>query len=734
VSATDLPGSFGPFRLEARASGVAVLWFDDPARRVNLLDSAAVASLRRALDTIKRRADASFPRALVLTSGKEGQFIAGADVAEFDRLEGPADAETKVKEAQLLFQEWDDLPFPTVAAINGPCLGGGTELALALRYRISSDSRDVIIGLPEVQLGILPGFGGTTRLPRLIGMIPALSLLLSGRTLDPRRARRMGLVDDVLPATRFGERAVAWTEALLANTRPPRRAAPSPIHHVMQSVPLFRAYALAQARKSVLRETKGHYPAPLEIIRVVNATWGKPIPEALKIERKAVSKLLFTPESINLRRLFMLRERAKRVPPAEGARPVAYAGVLGAGTMGGEIAYLLSMRDARVRLRDVKAEPILKSLAHARSLFQREVSRGRLTKSGMERALSRIEPTLDLEGFRRVQFVLEAVVEDLNIKQSLFRELEEQVAPTCVFATNTSSLSVGAMARGLTHPERVVGMHFFNPATRMPLVEVIRTEGTDPAALDTVVALTRRLKKTPVIVRDQPGFLVNRILMPYLAEAVGFVERGQSIPVIDKALLDFGMPMGPLELLDEIGMDVARKVAHVLSEAFGSRIPSLALIDRMVSEGALGKKAGIGFYRYDQGARRGVNPAIQALATSHEAVPAAEIADRLVDAMVNEASLALDDRVVDESSDVDLAMILGTGFPPFRGGLLRHADAVGIGTIVERLARRQQAGAPYGPSGRLQRMALAGEKFHERDTQVRNAGQPPSEAAALSSR
>jgi 3-hydroxyacyl-CoA dehydrogenase / enoyl-CoA hydratase / 3-hydroxybutyryl-CoA epimerase len=500
----------------------------------------------------------------------------------------------------------------------------------------------------------------------------------------------------------------------------------------MQSVPPFRAYALSQAKQSVLRETKGHYPAPLEIIRVVGASWGKPIPEALKNERKAVSKLLFTAESINLRRLFLLRERAKRVPPPERARRVTYAGVLGAGTMGGEIAYLFSMRDVRVRLRDLKPEPILKSMAHARSLFQREVSRRRMTRSEMERGLARIEPTLDLEGFRRVQLVLEAVVEDLNVKRSLFRELEEQVSPTCVFATNTSSLSVSAMARGLKHPERVVGMHFFNPATRMPLVEVIRAEGTDPAALDTVIVLTRLLKKTPIIVRDQPGFLVNRVLMPYLAEAVGFVERGQSIPVIDKALRDFGMPMGPLELLDEIGMDVARKVAHVLSEAFGGRIPSLALIDRMVSEGALGKKAGLGFYSYEQGARRGVNPALQALATSREVVPATEIADRLVDAMVNEASLALDDRVVEDANDVDLAMILGTGFPPFKGGLLRHADAVGIGTIVERLARRQQAGAPYGPSGRLQRMALAGERFHESDTQVRKVGQP--ESAALSSR
>jgi len=255
-------------------------------------------------------------------------------------------------------------------------------------------------------------------------------------------------------------------------------------------------------------------------------------------------------------------------------------------------------------------------------------------------------------------------------------------------------------------------MHFFNPVTRMPLVEVIRTDATDAVALDTVLALTRRLGKTPVLVRDAPGFLVNRILMPYLAEAVGFVERGESVRAVDRALRGFGMPLGPLELLDEIGLDVARKVAHVLGDAFGARMPSVALIDRLAGEGSLGKKSGLGFYRYERGKRGSVNPALGAATGKRAATPVAEITDRMVDAMINEAALSLDDRVVDDPNDVDLAMILGTGFPPFRGGLLRHADVVGVGTIVERLTRRQQSGAPYGPCGRLQRMALGGERFH----------------------
>jgi 3-hydroxyacyl-CoA dehydrogenase/enoyl-CoA hydratase/3-hydroxybutyryl-CoA epimerase len=431
------------------------------------------------------------------------------------------------------------------------------------------------------------------------------------------------------------------------------------------------------------------------------------------VERKAVAKLLFTPESINLRRIFSMSEDAKRIPPAPRAAPVDSTAVFGAGTMGGEIAYLFTRIGLRVRLRDIKPEPILKSLEHAQSLFAREVSQRRITRAEMERAMDRIEPALDLNGLLRVGVVLEAVIEDLGIKQSLLRDVEARTSDRAVLATNTSSLSVKAMAKSLRRPGRLVGMHFFNPAARMPLVEVIRTDETDQDAVDTVLALTRRIKKTPVVVRDAPGFLVNRVLMPYLSEATGLVERGSDIALIDRELKAFGMPMGPLALLDEIGLDVARKVAHVLEEAFGSRIGSTALLDRLVAAGALGKKSGLGFYRYEKGRRDGINPSLRELSPKGATpMPPEEIKNRLIDAMVNEAALALDERVVDRPEDVDLAMVMGTGFPPFRGGLLRYADASGIGGFVERLARRQQEGAPSGPCGKLQRMALGNEHFY----------------------
>jgi 3-hydroxyacyl-CoA dehydrogenase / enoyl-CoA hydratase / 3-hydroxybutyryl-CoA epimerase len=634
-------------------------------------------------------------------------------VAEFDRLESPAEAESKAKDAQELFQEVAALPFPTVAAIDGPCLGGGAELALACRHRVASDSRSTAIGFPEVKLGILPGFGGTQRLPRLVGFTQALSLILSGRTLDARRALRIGLVDDVLPHERFAFRAVEWAESLLGSPRRRRNRIPL-LHRALQSFPPFRSVALREAKKSVQKRTGGHYPAPFEIIRVIGTTWGMSLESGLKVERKAVARLLFTSESVNLRRIFSLGEQAKRIPATPTARRVEIAAVFGAGTMGGEIAYLLTRAGIRVRLRDVKPDPILRSLAHAQSLFQREITQRRMTSPEVEQAIARIEPFLVLTGLGRADLALEAVVEDLTVKQNLFREVEELTPERVVLATNTSSLSVQAMARSLRHPGRVVGMHFFNPATRMPLVEVIRTESSDPEAVETVVALARRIRKTPVLVRDAPGFLVNRILMPYLSEAMTLVEQSVEVQTIDHELRQFGMPLGPLELLDEIGLDVARKVAHVLEAAFGARVGSSALLDRLVSAGSLGKKSGAGFYRYERGARRGIHPALASASTRARALGGEEIRNRLLDAMVNEAALALDERVVDRPEDVDLAMVYGTGFPPFRGGLLRYADSAGIGAIVERLSRRHQEGAPSGPCGRLQRMALGNERFNPR--------------------
>ncbi len=711
--ADDSRSEFGPFRLEAHVSGIALLLFDDPARKVNLLDSESLAALRRVLDSLRQRTDPAFPRALILLSGKDEQFIAGADVAEFDRLTDLAQAEAKSKEAQELFEEFSRLPYPTVAAINGPCLGGGTELALAMRYRIASNARKVAIGLPEVQLGILPGFGGTQRLPRLIGLAPSLDLLLTGRSLDSRRAYRAGLVDAVLPHERFPERAIQWTDALLQDPHVVKRRHPPLALRVIETIGPLRNAILSQARGRVLHQTRGHYPAPLEIIRVLRATWGAPMVTGLQRERGAVGELLFTPESRNLRRIFAMREDSKRRPETTRARPVSHVAVMGAGTMGGEIAYLFSSRDMRVRLRDLRPEPLLRSLSHARSLFDREVSRSRLTKAEKERALGRIEPALDMSGLKSADLVLEAVVEDLPVKQALFRELEDIAPERCVFATNTSSLSVRAMAKGLKNPGRVVGMHFFNPATRMPLVEVIRTDVSDAAAVETVIALTRRLGKTPVLVADAPGFLVNRVLMPYMAEAVALVERGQPVRAIDRALRDFGMPMGPLELLDEIGLDVARKVAHVLHDAYGDRVPPVSLIDRLVAAGELGKKSEMGFYNYEKGRRKGVNGEIESSNPSKGALTSQQTVDRLIDAMVNEAALALEERVVASAEDVDLAMVFGTGFPPFRGGLLRYADSAGIGAIVERLTRRQQEGAPSGPSGRLQQMALSGGNFYK---------------------
>ncbi|MGH2570160.1 MAG: enoyl-CoA hydratase-related protein, partial [bacterium] len=355
------PDVYGAFSIEALPSGVVILWFDDPTRKVNLLDSKNLDSLHRALAALKLRHDSAQPRALIFASGKDGQFIAGADVEEFETLESPAEAEAKVKDAQSLFDEFTQLPYPTVAAIQGPCLGGGLELALAFDCRIASDDRGVSIGLPEVRLGILPGFGGSQRLPRLVGFTQALGLILTGRSLDSHRARKAGLVDEVLPHPRFVERVVDWTEKFLARPKRRLRRGPPAMQRLLEALPPYRAFALREARRTVLRQTGGHYPAPFEIMRVLGTTWGRKLSEGLKIERKAVAKLLFTPESMNLRRIFLLGEDAKRKPAVAAAHPLDRVAVIGAGTMGGEIAYLMSRSQLHVRLRDIKPEPVLRS-------------------------------------------------------------------------------------------------------------------------------------------------------------------------------------------------------------------------------------------------------------------------------------------------------------------------------------------------------------------------------------
>jgi 3-hydroxyacyl-CoA dehydrogenase/enoyl-CoA hydratase/3-hydroxybutyryl-CoA epimerase len=713
-------GGFEPhfWRLETPGGGaIGVLAIDAPDQKVNVLSGAALEELGQQLERIPHLGLSG----LVITSGKPRTFVAGADVREIQAITDPAEGALKAARGQAIFQRLAALPIATLCAIDGLCLGGGTELALACRYRVASDFERTFLGLPEVRLGILPGFGGSTRLPRLVGVPAALDLILTGKTVDAARAFRLGLVDDVLPKEDFPQRAVRWLSTRLDASafervrRERKRRRAGPPAWLLEGNPIGRAFVFSQARKSVLRETHGHYPAPLKVLEILPRTSRGPIPEALALESKAVGELLVTPEHKNLLSIFFLTEGAKKDPPTPRAIEIKSCGVLGAGIMGGGIAYVLSDAGIEVRLKDVAPEPVGKGLRAAYDTYLKRVRRRRMKPAEMSRKMALIAGGTDDTGFARLDAVIEAIVEKMEVKQGALAEIEARLPARAVLMTNTSSLDVDVMAAKLARPERLAGLHFFNPVDRMPLVEIIVGARTSPEAWESALQLARRLGKTPVVVKNAPGFLVNRILMPYLNEGLHLFREGVKIEALDQSMVDFGMPMGPLRLLDEIGLDVADKVSHILGAAFGDRVDPAGVLEAMVQGGRVGRKGKLGFYRYRDG-NATPDPAVYPLADrpSRDVITAGPDAwrERMVLAMINEAARCLEETVVESPAQVDLAMIMGTGFPPFRGGLLRYADGLGIAVVAERLrALAGVLGARFEPCALLTRMAQDGYVF-----------------------
>jgi 3-hydroxyacyl-CoA dehydrogenase/enoyl-CoA hydratase/3-hydroxybutyryl-CoA epimerase len=705
------------FVLESHPRGIAHLVMDHPSRRVNVLDVEAIDDLGRAVEELKARADL---QGVVLRSGKAGSFIAGADVQAIGSMTDRDEVLHLVRRAHAAFSGLASLPCPTVAAIDGVCLGGGTELALACDSRIASEVRTQI-GLPEVLLGIYPGFGGTQRLPRLVGLAAALDLILSGRTRDARRAEKMGLIARAVPAAWLIEHAHARLEALAKRPAGRRRDAHRPRGFgawFVDSTPFGRAMALSRARAMTQARTGGHYPAPRAAIDVLERTLHLPIEAGLEIEASRVADLVVGPVCKNLVRIFDLSEAAKKEvvgsDPTFQPRPVERMALIGAGVMGGGIAELASRHGIQVRMRDLQGEALTRALRTVRSLIEERGRRRRVPGRERDGQMARILPTLDLTGVGAADFALEAVVEDLEVKRRVLAELEVRIRPDCVLATNTSSLSIDELARGLAHPERLCGFHFFNPVHRMPLIEVVRGQSTSDHALASAVALARRLGKTPVVVKDAPGFVVNRVLMPYLREATWLLEEGYAITDIDAAMRKFGMPMGPFEVVDEVGLDVAQKVAGVLSRAYPSRMSASPELEKMVAAGRLGRKNGIGFYRY-AGGKRMPDPGLRrVLGLTRQRRPQTldTISERLVLVMVNEAARCLEEGVVEGAGKIDLAMIFGAGFPPFRGGLLRHADTFGLARAEQRLiALRAEKGDRFEPAALLSKLVAEGKTF-----------------------
>ena len=703
------------FRVEPAEGGALYLTMDDPGRRVNVLDEAALSDLNVALVELERLK----PTGVILRSGKAGSFIAGADIQAISSITDRARVLELVRLAHGAFGRLAALACPTVAAIDGVCLGGGTELALACDSRLATEEPRTQIGLPEVLLGIFPGFGGTTRLPRLVGPSAALDLILTGRSLDARRAEKIGLVARSVPAAWLFEHAHRRLGELAKRPPARRRDAWRPRSlgaWVLEATPPGRGTLLREARKRVLARTGGNYPAPLAALGVIEKSLGKPVEVGLRFEADAVSELVVSPVCKNLVRLFLLSERAKKDPVADRAiqpAPVRAMALVGAGVMGGGIAELASRAGIEVRLRDLNPEALTRALVTAHSLIAARArkSRGPGRAREADAQMARILPTLDLTGFGRCEFAMEAVVEDLDVKRRVFGELEVRLRPDALLATNTSSLSVEALAGGLQRPERFCGFHFFNPVHRMPLVEVVRGPRTSDATLVTAVALARRLGKTPVVVKDSPGFVVNRILMPYLREAMTLLEDGYAVAEVDAAMRAFGMPMGPFEVLDEVGLDVAAKVAGVLSRAFPGRMDPAPGLDTLIAAGRLGKKSGLGFYRH-QGKQRKPDGRVRSLLKLKRArsAPSPEtLSERLVLAMINESARCLEEGVVADAGAVDLAMVFGAGFPPWRGGPLRYADAYGLAKAESRLrALRAERGERFAPAALIERLAASG--------------------------
>jgi 3-hydroxyacyl-CoA dehydrogenase/enoyl-CoA hydratase/3-hydroxybutyryl-CoA epimerase len=695
----------------------AVLTIDLTGEPVNKLNAAVKREFEAALERL--RGDAAV-KAVVIISGKPDTFIAGADIEEFTRLSTREEFTRLSREGQEMLQRLDDFPKPVLCAINGACLGGGLELALACDWRIATDHAKTSLGLPEVQLGLLPGAGGCQRLPRLIGLSAALGIILPGRSETGLKALRLGLVDELVPPSILLATALRAAERLTTQGVPARKPRGGLLGLLLDRTWFGRRFVYWKAGRDTLKQTRGHYPAPLAALEAVRVGLEKGPAVGYRVEHEKFGELAASEVSRQLIGIFFATNALKKddgLPPGSSARPrpVERLAVIGSGFMGAGIAgTTVSTYGIPVRLRDTDLSRVGKGLKAATDILTGRLKRRRITRFEFERLAALLSGGTDFAGFQRADLVVEAVFEDLGIKRKVLADTEAATGPGTVFATNTSTIPIADIAAGASRPSDVLGMHFFSPVDRMPLLEIIPTERTSADTIATAVQFGRKIGKTVIVVRDRPGFWVNRILTPYLNEAGYLLCEGVPMEVLDQVMTRFGFPVGPITLLDEVGLDVAAKAGKVMHQAFGDRLAPADLVDRLLADQRLGRKNGKGFYGYHKGQKTGPDETVYDLLGIRPVRPATLdlIERRLVFSLLNEAAMAAGEGVVRSPRDGDIGAIFGIGYPPFRGGPLHYIDDLGAPRVVEVLRDlERQFGARFSPAESLVHMADAGGRF-----------------------
>lgn len=719
------------FSLSVADNGVGWITIDVPGESQNTLKGEFVDEINALFDQIESNQSI---HALVLISGKDNNFIAGADISQLESITTAEEATELALNGHQVFARLENMSVPVIAAIHGACLGGGLELSLACSHRVCTDDRATRLGLPEVQLGVLPGGGGTQRLPRLVGIATALDMMLTGKQLVAKQAKKLGLVDEVVPVANL--RKAAEKMALKQVNKKRRRTrdielqfSPSSLLKMpelqklaLETTTFGRKIIFDKALQTVNKKTRGNYPSPEKIIQCVTVGMEEGFEAGLATEAKLFGELVVSKPAEQLMNIFFATTELKKDSGIDATdielHSIERVGVLGGGLMGAGIAFVSADKAGKkVRIKDMNEKGVNHALKYCWEIYRKRIKRNRITLTEASQRFAAISGTTDYRGFKRTDLVIEAVFEDLKLKQQMIKDIEETCSEDVIFATNTSSIPISEIAKTSQRPQNIVGLHYFSPVEKMPLLEIIRGKETSDKVIASCVEFGKQQGKTVIVVEDGAGFYVNRILAPYMNEAGRLVAEGVAVDRIDKALVDAGYPVGPMTLLDEVGIDVATKVAPILETAFGERMAPPAMFDKLKTDDRKGRKNGRGFYRYDiKGKnRKPVDESIyQVLGVKADnLMDESKIVERCLLMMINEAVNCLQDGIIRNVRDGDIGAIFGIGFPPFLGGPFRYIDSIGADEIVKKMLLLEKICGPrFKPAQMLVDKAESGEKFY----------------------